>query len=83
MRGFTPDGVGLREVPRLPIRLEDPELAATVPAAVLDATGYREFVEAAIAHGERAIGEFYATLLEGGADIHDAMWPTTGPPSTW
>jgi restriction system protein len=78
MRRFTPaESESQRAVPELPVRRLYPELAAEVPAAVLDATAYREFAEAAIMHGERAIGEFYAVLLEGGAEIMDAVWPTT------
>jgi restriction system protein len=78
MKGFTPAGVGFRGVPELPIRPNDPGQATELPASVEDAMAYREFAEAAIAHGESVIGAFYATLLEGGMDIHDAMWPPIG-----
>ena len=67
---FTPIGVGVYgKLPRLPLRDAFPELGANVPAAVLDATGYREFAEAAIEHGEDAIEEFQDALRAGGVEV--------------
>lgn len=46
-------------VPSLPLRSRaSDELIATAPAAVLDASGYREFFSAALDHGEALIKEF-------------------------
>ena len=70
---FTPIGADIhREVPELPVRDRFAQLSASVPAAVLDATGYREFAEAAIQHGEHAIEEFQDALRAGGVDVPGA-----------
>jgi restriction system protein len=74
---FTPIGADIyREVPSLPVRDRFPELAESVPDAVLDATGYREFAKAVIEHGESAIEEFQAVLRAGGVDVPEAQRPS-------
>jgi len=52
----------------LPLRTFWPEMAGKVPDEILDACAYREFLEAAIAHGEAAITDFHEALRAGGVE---------------
>jgi restriction system protein len=54
--------------PKLPLRESWPELIGSVPDVILDSEGYREFLEATIAHGEAAIADFNAALRARGVE---------------
>ena len=54
--------------PSLPLRASWPGKVDSVPDEILDAKGYREFLEAAIAHGEAAVEEFHDALRAGGVE---------------
>jgi restriction system protein len=63
MMMFTPYliEVGIRKIGRLPIRaaLANPEHnTANIPDTVLDAVGYRDFLDAALAHSDNVTEEF-------------------------
>src|SRR5205085_2769667 len=59
-------------VPSLPLRRRaSRELVATTPAAVLDANAYREFLGAALDHGEALIVEFREVARAGRAASPD------------
>jgi hypothetical protein len=58
---FTPYHAAIGPIPSLPLREHaSPSVlaAGTVPAEVLDAVAYREFLEVALPYGEAAIAEF-------------------------
>ena len=73
MTGFTTPGYEMRRgVPALPLREHMPSLlqaTANLPNTILDVSGYREFLDAALRHGEAAIDEFEAVLRTGGAAV--------------
>ncbi|MBZ5585592.1 MAG: hypothetical protein LAQ30_26010 [Acidobacteriia bacterium] len=49
-------------LPRLPFRAHLNEHTANIPDGVLDAVGYRDFLDAVLRHGETAMAEFDALL---------------------
>jgi hypothetical protein len=70
MTRFTSIGLEMwHEVPRLPLRDQAPDLVGKVPATVLDSIGYREFLEAALAHADDVVQQFRSTLRAGGVQV--------------
>jgi hypothetical protein len=71
MTMFTTRAVEWRPMPQLPIRHRAPEQMVPqldhMPAEVVDAATYREFLEAALRHGQAAIAAFRAVLRRSGA----------------
>jgi len=66
---FTVVGGDMFEgTPTLPLRERWPHDLSSVPDHILDARGYREFLEAIVAHGEGAIAEFHDALRAGGVE---------------
>jgi hypothetical protein len=55
-----------RGFPRLPLRAQlahgMPDAEHSMPDSLLDALGYSDFLDAALAHGETALAEFRAVL---------------------
>jgi restriction system protein len=61
-------GEMFKQTPNLPLRASWPAMVGPMPDEILDARGYREFLEGALTHGAAAIGEFHDALRAGGVE---------------